>query len=98
MNITLSSIFEKYSTIPKYIRESKISQILYQGKNRDENHDLGENELKIIEVLDEHQFASVRQIAKTTEIPKSTVYFKLAQKLWFKNMHLKLLPHSLNNI
>ena len=98
INDTLGSICVKYSTITKYIRKSKISQIPDQGENSEENHDHGENDLKIIEVLNEYPFASVRQIARTTGIPKSTVYFKLTQKLGFVNMHLKWVPHSLNDM
>ena len=51
INDTLGSICVKYSTITKYIRESKISQIPDQGENSEENHDHVENDLKIIEVL-----------------------------------------------
>ena len=77
----------KYSTIIKYLRQTKFSP----SSNNPENDEI------IIDVLDEQPFASLKQIAQTAGIPKSTVHHHLTVILNFKSMNLKLFFRNLTN-
>ena len=47
------------------------------------------------DVVDEEPFLSVRQIAKRTCIPKSTVFDRMTSKLVYISKHLKWIPYLL---
>ena len=96
MKLTLQDQCISYSTITKYIRNCKTSKTVNKetpNVNFDEHKIINE---KILYVLDEEPFASVRYIANTTGIPKSTVYYHLTNMLFYVSMHLKWVPHSLS--
>jgi transcriptional regulator of acetoin/glycerol metabolism len=49
----------------------------------------------ILEALDQTPFASVRELAKATCIPRTTVWRRLTESLGFVVKHLHYVPHSL---
>ena len=56
-----------------------------------------ENQILVKNALNNFLFASVREIAKITQIPKSTVYNILTIQLHYVLKHLRWVPHSLNS-
>jgi hypothetical protein len=51
----------------------------------------------ILDVLDKQPFSSVRELAKLTCIPTTTVYRPLTRSLGFVVQHLRWVPHSLTD-
>ena len=95
INMTLGSGAIGYSTINKYIRSQSFSQQNKSIKNSENLMLDEENKILIVNALKNFPFSSVREIAKMTYIPKSTVYRILTQQLNYVNKHLKWVPHSL---
>ena len=91
---TLGASCKSYQSITRAIRLGTI------GTNCDESHELANfiepsnTDEKILEVLDEFPFSSVRQIAHKTNIPRSTVYDHLI-KIGVVCRHFHWVPHSL---
>jgi hypothetical protein len=52
----------------------------------------------ILDALDKQPFSSVRELAKLTCIPTTTVYRHLTRSLGFVVKHLRWVPHSLTDI
>ena len=86
-----------YSTVTKYIRESKIP--LKSDANVKEDIKLDHFHLHqlILKVLKDYPFSSIREISEITGIPKSSVYDMLTRELHFVLVHLKWVPHFLNS-
>ena len=55
------------------------------------------NKVLIENALMSFPFSSVREIAKMTHIPKSTVFNVLTEQLHYENKRLKWVPHFLNS-
>lgn len=62
-------------------------------KGRPSDHKIDE---EIVKCLDETPTASVRQIADTINVPKSTVYRHLTQDLGYKFRNVRWIPHFLD--
>lgn len=97
MKETLGDTAVKYSTITKYLRNAKFPQSSDAMEIEEQNCESDEINQKILDVLNEQPFASLRQIEQITGIPKSTVHYHLTIVLKFKNMNLKWIPHSLTD-
>lgn len=97
MKDTLGEIAVKYSTITKYLRQTKFPPSSDKPENDEYLNVLDKVDQIILDVLDEQPFASIRQIAQRAGIPKSTVHYHLTVILNFKNMNLKWVPHSLTD-
>ena len=95
MKLALQDKCISYSTITKYIRSYKTFKTVEYEESTPNFHDLKIVNEKILNVLDEEPFASVRYIARTTGIPKSTVFYHLTNLLSFKSMNLRWVPHNL---
>jgi hypothetical protein len=52
----------------------------------------------ILQAFDEYPFASLRQIAKRTLIPMSTVRYRLVKKMTYKLKHCKWVLHRLSEV
>lgn len=85
-----------YSTITKYIRQSKSLQKVKDAENPNENFTHSIYQKQILKVLKNEPFSSIREIAELTRIPKSTVYRILKDELNYVPRHLKWVPHFLN--
>lgn len=95
MKEVLGATSVSYSSITRYIRNYIIAQNSHQDVKAEKINVHDETDKLILKELEEEPFASVRQIARTTGIPKSTVYRHLTEKLNYVNMHLKWIPHKL---
>lgn len=62
-------------------------------RRRPSDHKIDE---EIVKCLDETPTASVRQIADTINVPKSTVYRHLTEDLGYKFRNVRWIPHFLN--
>ena len=51
----------------------------------------------ILQFLEDEPYASIRTIAKSLRIPKSTVHYTLTQVFGWKIKHLRWIPHNLNS-
>ena len=86
-----------YSTVTKYVRAESFFKNYIIIENDQNFSDAMENQILIKDALNKFPFASVREIAKITGIPKSTVYDVLIYQLQFVLKHLRWIPHSLNS-
>jgi len=83
-----------YSTVTKYLRQSYFSST--QEVSAEDPSD-GVIDHAILEALEIAPYASVRQIARMTLIPKSTVYNHLVYSLQLVSRHLRWVPHRLSD-
>jgi hypothetical protein len=87
-----------YSTVGEYVREiicglkDKDSFIVRQFEGGFTLDD------RIVSVLAEAPFLSLRQIAKRVRMPKSTVDRHLASGMGWKLKHLRWIPHRLPDV
>lgn len=96
MKNTLGAKCVSYQSITKYLRDYNIGLPSPEKKKSEKFLRPDGVSAFILRVLGEYPFASLRQIEEMTGIPKSTVEFHLTQKLKFKNVLLKWIPHRLN--
>jgi DNA-binding MurR/RpiR family transcriptional regulator len=81
-----------YSTMTYYLRASRWTAQT-EERHSDPPPDVVDN--AILESLDQTPFASVRELAKATCIPRTTVWKFLTESLGFIVKHLHWVPHSL---
>ena len=94
---TLGPNIIKYSTVTKYLRNQSFPLKKITIENDQNFRDEEENQILVKNALKNFPFASVREIAKITQIPKSTVYNTLTIQLHYVLKHLRWVPHSLNS-
>jgi hypothetical protein len=85
-----------YSTVTPYLRKQSFVNASHLAP---QEPDLGAADTidnTILQALDEHTFASLRQIAKRTLIPMSTVRYRLVNMMAYKLKHYKWIPHRLS--
>jgi hypothetical protein len=85
-----------YSTITRYLRKQSFANA---SPLAPEKPDLGAADTidnVILQTLDEQPFASLRQIAKKTLIPMSTVRYRLVNRMTYKLKHGKWVSHRLS--
>jgi hypothetical protein len=85
-----------YSTVTRYLRKQSFANVSHLAP---EEPDLGATDpidSVILQALDEQPFASLRQIAKRTLIPMSTVRCRLVNKMTYKLKYCKCVPHRLS--
>jgi hypothetical protein len=83
-----------YSTVTKYLRQTRIPHILMETLEKPLNTVMDD---AILDALQQQPFSSVRELAKLTCIPRSTVHRHLTQTLGFVVKHLRGIPHSLTD-
>jgi hypothetical protein len=86
----------RHSTVTRYLRKQSFANA---SQLAPEEPDLGAADTidnVILQALDEQPFASLRQIAKRTLIPMSTVRYRLVNKMIYKLKHSKWVPHKLS--
>ena len=85
-----------YPTVTRYLREGRLA---LKESTEEKNSILITDHTKenaIMEFLKDEPHASVRTIAKTLRIPRSTVHYTLTRVLGWKIKHLRWIPHNLN--
>lgn len=97
MLIVLKGECVGYSSISRFIREFQVFNIIKPCKKEEKVNVLDEIDFLIKDVVDEEPFLSVRQIAKRTGIPKSTVFDRMTSKLGYISKHLKWIPCLLSD-
>jgi hypothetical protein len=83
-----------YSTVTYHLRASCWTAHT-EERHSDLSLDLIDN--AVLEALDQTQFASVRELAKPTCIPRTIVWRRLTESLGFVVKHLYWVPHSLTD-
>jgi hypothetical protein len=83
-----------YSLVPKYRRETRIPPI---PRDSPEKPPTTVPDDAILDALQQQPFSSVRELAKLTCIPRSTVHRHLTQTLGFVMKYLRWVPHSLTD-
>lgn len=96
INETFGEKMIGYSTITKYLREQIYDNSKKVFKDDDENHRVEFQQEIIVKSLQNNQFGTLREIAKNTGIPKSTVHRILTQQLMYKITRIRYVPHFLN--
>jgi hypothetical protein len=81
-----------YSTVTYHLRASRCTA---QAEERHSEPPPDVVDHAILEALDQTPFASVRELAKATCIPHTTVWRRLTESLGFVVKHLHWVPHSL---
>jgi DNA-binding MarR family transcriptional regulator len=85
-----------------YLAITRIIRMLSWTAHEGELHDLegrrpnSDHDARILAVLAADPIASVREIARETQIPKSTVYNILVQRLRYCSRKFRLVPHELD--
>ena len=95
MKGTLGGNCISYSTVCKYLREKSFNSASSMNNNISNLNNDQNIDIRILEVLDKEPYASIRQIAKITGIPNTTVYRHLIEILGYQNKLLKWVPHIL---
>ncbi len=94
----LDSDAVSYSTVTRYLREGRLA--LKESKEQEKKKNYMTDYTKenaILQFLEDEPYASIRTIAKSLRIPKSTVHYTLTQVLGWKIKHLRWIPHNLNS-
>lgn len=97
INETLGPNKIGYSTISKYLRSQSFSPKKTPIEKKQEKSLDEKNQIIILHALELFPFLLVREIAKMTNIPKSSVYHILTEQLHYVLKHLRWIPHSLNS-
>ena len=85
------------STVSKYLRLEKCSQSNQPIQKKEKFQSDQKNQIIVKHALKLYPFSSVRDIARMTNIPKSTVFRILTKQLRFVSKHLRWIPHFLNS-
>ena len=86
-----------YQAITKSIREISFTSSQHSIPKNDENY-VHQQRIEIIKkILEDFPFSSLREIAKESKIPKTTVYRILRKDLGYVLKHLKWIPHLLTS-
>jgi hypothetical protein len=83
-----------YSTVTYHLRVSRWTAQT-EERHSDPSPDVVDN--SVLEALDQTPFASVRELAKATCIPRTTVWRRLTACLGFVIKHLHWVPHNLTD-
>ena len=94
---TLGPDIMGYSTITYYLRTRDYYQNSTPTKKEEKIKEEEKNQILVENALMNFPFSSIRDIAKITHIPKSTVHLILTKKLHYVLKHLRWIPHSLNS-
>jgi hypothetical protein len=78
-----------YSSVNCYLREAWFPPSKLEAHPADVQRDLGDSDPAILIALEDSPFTSVRQLARLTHLPSTTVYRFLAQSLEFVACHLR---------
>ena len=86
-----------YSTVTKYLRLRKhpndFAETVFIESIKEENF----IDQAITLALNEEPFASIRQIARKTLLPRSTIFRHLTLSMGFVMKHLRWVPHNLSD-
>jgi hypothetical protein len=83
-----------YPTVTKYLRQTRIPPIPMQTLEKPRNTVTDD---AILDPLQRQPFSSIRELAKLTCIPRSTVHRQVTQTLGFVVKHLRWVPHGLTD-
>ena len=81
MLYTCPAYCPSYSTVTRKLREFRVFREVQNDFVSEKSDEMDENLTLIKDPLEEHPYASVRQIARLNGVPKSTVYDVLTKKL-----------------
>jgi hypothetical protein len=90
---TLSSKAVAYSTVTRYLREARLSTAEVTLDPEPSSPHLDDFDRAILAALEQKPLSSVRDLARTTHIPRATVYRRLTKSLWFVRRFLRWVPH-----
>jgi hypothetical protein len=93
---TLKGEAKSYRTLMYYLHEPSFSSPKTPHPSESPAPILNESDEVILLALSEEPFASVRQLARRTHFPPSTVYDHLTRKLGFTVRYFHSVPHLLS--
>jgi hypothetical protein len=96
INSVLGEGMIEYSTVTRYLRKQSFANASHLGPEEPDIGAADTIENAILQALDEQPFVSLRQIAKRTLIPMSTVRYRLVNKMTYKLKHCKWVHHKLS--
>jgi hypothetical protein len=86
----------EYSTVTYHLRNRSFTASTPPAPDRPEDEGPTASDKAILSALGEQPFASVRQLARATHLPSSTVFYHLTKRLGFTVRHLRWVPHCLS--
>jgi transposase len=86
-----------YSTVTKYLRLGKMTTEIEEIPFIEFEHEENLIDQAITLALNDEPFASIRQIARKTLLPRSTIYRHLTNSMGFVVKHLRWVPHNLSD-
>jgi hypothetical protein len=87
-----------YSTVTKYIWNNVILQNESEAEDGAEDQGFSITDNAILEALEIMSFASIRQIAKMTIIPPTTIFCRLTKLLHFVLKRLPSVTHRVSDL
>jgi hypothetical protein len=85
---TLGSDAVSYSSVTRYLCETRFPPSKSEIHPADIQKDLDDSDQAILAALEDSPFASVWQLSRLTHLPSTTVYRRLTQSLEFVAHHL----------
>jgi hypothetical protein len=95
LRATLWSEVVNYPSVTAYLREAKFSLPIPLPTFSESDLQADNSDTAILLALDEQPFVSVRQLARLTHLPRTTVHRRLTESLEFRVRHLRWMPHIL---
>jgi hypothetical protein len=93
---TLGAEAVNYPSVTGYIRDTRLSPYTHPVTFSEPDPAPDDSNDAILLALVEQPFTSVRQLARLTHRPRSTVHRRLTQSLSFRVRHLRWVPHILS--
>jgi hypothetical protein len=85
------------SMVTLWLRQECLAPCSERSHNSTDGLEVSETDKAILLVLIAEQFASVRDIARLTDLPRSTVHWYLTRSLRFTVRHLRLIEDLMMN-
>jgi histone-lysine N-methyltransferase SETMAR len=98
LEATLGSEAVSYSSVAKYIHDALCEEPYRITPPPDPEPEFDDSDKAILSALADQPFASVRELARLTHLPKTTVHRRLTQSLGFRVRNLRWVPHILSTL
>jgi hypothetical protein len=96
LRTTLEPKAVNYPSVTIYLREAKFSLQIPPPTVSDSDLQADDSDTAVLLALDQEPFASVRQLARLTYLPRTTVNRRLTESLGFHVRNLQWVPYILS--
>jgi hypothetical protein len=97
LTVALGAEEISYASVTRYLREAKFATSNREITFSEPIRASDDCDQAILLALDEQPFASIRQLARLTHLPRITVHRRLTHSLGFRVGHLRRVAHRLSD-